>query len=226
MPHALWEQYDGEKNKAHQLLPEAEREAVANRLRSIINQRYELLPYLYACFHRYRAEGLPPVRSLLLDFPTDRKLRGVDNAFLFGDSLLAAPFIGEASSRALTLPTGVRWCELKTGRWHDGGLLVQISGKPGEIPLFVRENSLLPLAEPVEHVDRDTVFKITVKGFGKSPAPFTLIEDDGETYDFEKGVFNRVVLQWQADGGGKVERMGPYAGRRYEIVKWDAQPGP
>ena len=91
MPHPLWEQYDGGKNKAHQLLPEAERQAVADRLRSIVNQRYELLPYLYACFHRYRDEGLPPVRSLLLDFPQDRKLRAVDTAFTFGDSLLAAP---------------------------------------------------------------------------------------------------------------------------------------
>ncbi|MCX6926293.1 MAG: DUF5110 domain-containing protein [Verrucomicrobia bacterium] len=94
------------------------------------------------------------------------------------------------------------------------------------MPIFVKENSLLPLAEPVEHVNRDTVFKITVKAFGKSPAPFTLIEDDGETYDFEKGAFNRVVLKWQADGGGKVERVGPFAGRRYDIVAWESQPGP
>lgn len=226
MPHPLWEQYDGEKNKAHQLLSEAERQDIADRLRSIVNQRYELLPYLYACFHRYRTEGLPPVRSLLLDFPQDRKLRAVDNAFLFGDSLLAAPFLGETSSRTLLLPQGVRWCELKTSRWHEGGSMVRITGKPGEMPLFVKENTLLPLAEPVQQVNRDTVFRITVKAFGKSPTPFTLIEDDGETYDFEKGAFNRVVLKWQPDGGGTVERVGPVAGQRYEVVAWEPQPGP
>ncbi len=226
MPHPLWEQYDGGKNKAHQLLPEAERRAVADRLRSIVNQRYELLPYLYACFHRYRDEGLPPLRSLLLDFPQDRKLRAVDTAFTFGDSLLAAPFIGEARSRTLTLPQGVHWFELKRSRWHEGGDVVQITGRAGEMPLFVKENSLLPLAEPVQEVNGDTVFKITVKTFGNSPAPFTLIEDDGESYDFEKGAFNRVVLKWQADGGGKVERTGPFAGRRYDIVAWEPQPGP
>jgi alpha-D-xyloside xylohydrolase len=226
MPHPLWEQYDGGKNKDHQLLPEAERQAVADRLRSIVNQRYELLPYLYACFHRYRTEGLPPVRSLLLEFPQDRKLRAVDDAFMFGDSLLAAPLIGEAGSRTLTLPQGVRWYELNQGRWHDGGAVVSVAGKPGQMPLFVKENSLLPLAEPVQHVDRDTVFKITVKVYGKNPAPFTLIEDDGQTYDFEKGAFNRVVLNWRADGGGKVESTGPFAGRRYDIVAWEPQPGP
>ena len=226
MPHPLWEQYDGGKNKAHRLLPEAERQAVAGRLRSIIDQRYELLPYLYACFHRYRTEGLPPVRSLLLEFPHDRELRAVDNAFMFGDNLLAAPFIGEASSRTITLPHGVRWYELNASRWHDGGAVVLIAGKPGQMPLFVKENSLLPLAEPRQHVARDTVFKITVKAYGKAPAPFTLIEDDGETYDFEKGAFNRVVLKWQAEGGGKVERTGPFAGRRYDIVAWEPPPGP
>ena len=226
MPHPLWEQYDGRKNKAHQLLPEAERQAVAGRLRSVVNQRYELLPYLYACFHRYRSEGLPPVRSLLLEFPQDRKLRAVDSAFMFGDSLLAAPFIGEASSRTVTLPQGVRWYELNRSRWHEGGTVVSVTGKPGQMPLFAKENTLLPMAEARQHVDRDGVFKITVRAFGKSPAPFTLIEDDGETYDFEKGAFNRVVLKWQADGGGKVERTGPFVGRRYDIVAWEPQPGP
>jgi len=225
MPHPLWEQYDGEKNKAHHLLPDSERPAVAERLRTIINQRYEFLPYLYASFHRYHREGLPPVRSLLLDFPQDQKLRTIDDAFLFGDSLLAAPFLGDSSSRRITLPKGLRWFELSANRWHDGGEIVEIHGKPGEMPLFVKENSLLPIAEPVQHVDRDTVFKITVKAFGDHPEPFTLIEDDGESYGFEKGKFNRVVLQWHSQGGGKVERIGPFPGRRYEITSWEQHPG-
>jgi alpha-D-xyloside xylohydrolase len=224
MPHPLWEQYDGTKNKAHQLLPETERQDVANRLRAIVNQRYSLLPYLYACFHRYREEGLPPVRSLLLDFPQDRKLWTVDDAFLFGDNLLVAPFVGQANTRKLVLPRGTRWFELATRRWHDGGTEVQVVGKAGEMPLFVKDNSLLPVAEPVQQVNRDTVFKLTVKVFGKNPEPFTLLEDDGESYDFEKGAYNRVTLKWRADTGGTLERTGPFAGRRYEVLAWEPQP--
>ena len=226
MPHPLWEQYDGEKNKAHQLLPESERQGVADRLRAIVNHRYELLPYLYSCFHRYRNEGLPPVRSLLLEFPQDPKLRNVDNAFMFGDSLLAAPFIGASASRTVVLPQGIEWCELKTGRWYPGGQSVTITGVPGELPLFAKEDSLLPLAAPVEQVGRETEFKITVKAFGENPAPFTLVEDDGETFDFEAGKLNRVVLSRKAPGEGKVERVGSYPGRRYEIVGWEFTRGP
>jgi alpha-D-xyloside xylohydrolase len=52
----------------------------------------------------------------------------------------------------------------------------------------------------------------------------SLIEDDGETYDFEKGNCNRVTLSWSKTGGGNVVREGPFPGRRYEIVRWDVIP--
>jgi len=226
MPHPLWEQYDGKKNKVDQLLPEPERQAVADRLRAIIDQRYALLPYLYAAFHRYHNEGLPPVRSLLLDFPRDAKLRDVDNEFMFGDSLLAAPFLGASASRTVVLPQGPQWYELKTGRWFRGGQTIAITGTPGDLPLFARENTLLPLAAPVEQVGRDTVFQITVQAFGDNPVPFTLVEDDGETFDFDQGKLNRVVLSRKAPGEGQVERAGSFPRRRYEIVRWKFTPSP
>jgi alpha-D-xyloside xylohydrolase len=226
MPHPAWEQYDRAKNKANQLLPESEQQAVAAQLRAIVNQRYALLPYLYSGFQRYHNEGLPPVRSLLLEFPQNKQLREVDDAFMFGDSLLAAPFLGTASSRKVLLPRGTNWFELKTQKWHPGGSTVTVTGSPGEMPLFARENSLLPLAEPVQQVGTDTVFAIAVKVFGSSPAPFTLCEDDGTTFDFESGAINRVVLTWNPTDGGKVERTGNFSGRRYEIRRWEAVRGP
>ena len=171
-------------------------------------------------------KGLPPVRSLLLEFPKDKPLRDVDNAFMFGDCLLAAPFLSEATSRQVLLPRGTNWYELKTQRWHPGGSTVTVNGSPGEMPLFVRENSLLPLAEPVQQVSTDTVFKITVKAFGQSPAPFTLFEDDGTTFDFESGAANQVRLTWNPAEGGKAERKGTFSRRRYEIVRWESVPGP
>jgi alpha-D-xyloside xylohydrolase len=225
MPHPAWEQYDRAKNKANQLLPESEQQAVAAQLRAIVNQRYTLLPYLYSGFQRYHNEGLPPVRSLLLEFPQDKQLREVDDAFMFGDSLLAAPFLGTASSRKVLLPRGTNWFELKTQKWHPGGSTVTVTGAPGEMPLFARENSLLPLAEPVQQVGTDTVFSITVKVFGSSPAPFTLYEDDGTTFDFESGAISRVALNWNPDGG-KAERTGSFSRRRYEIRRWEPVRGP
>lgn len=222
MPHPVWEQYHRARNEAHELLPQSEQQALADRLRSIVNQRYALLPYLYSSFQRYHSQGLPPVRSLLLDFPEDKQLRDVDNAFMFGDSLLVAPFVGEGASRTIILPRGVNWYELKTRQKHQGGTTVTVAGSPGETPLFIKENSLLPVAEPVQQIGRDTVFRITVKAFGEKPSPFTLFEDDGTTFDFETGAANRVVLSWNRTEGGKAERTGAFPGRRYEIAQWES----
>ena len=226
MPHPVWEQYDRAKNKAGQMLPESEQKAVAERLRAIVNQRYAFLPYLYSGFRRYHDEGLPPVRSLLLEFPKDKKLRDVDSAFMFGDCLLAAPFLSDAASRTVYLPRGTNWYELKTQQWHKGGTTVKVTGAPGEMPLFARENCLVPLAEPVQQVGADTLFEITVKVFGQSPAAFTLFEDDGTTYDFETGAANRLALTWTPAAGGKAERTGSFPGQRYHVVRWEPVPGP
>jgi alpha-D-xyloside xylohydrolase len=228
MPNPVWQQYNRDKNKDGKFLSDADQKAVADRLRAVINQRYALVPYLYSSFRKYHDQGLPPVRSLLLDFPNDKALFDVDDAFMFGDSLLAAPFLGEDATRTVILPHGVNWYELKTKSWHPDGAKITVTGSPGEMPLFVKENSLLPLAEPVEHLDTNTVFQIAVTAFGTNAAPFTLFEDDGTTFDFETGAFNRVLLQApQASARtGTVERAGSFPSLRYEITHWEFVDGP
>ncbi|HEY3915168.1 MAG TPA: TIM-barrel domain-containing protein [Verrucomicrobiae bacterium] len=219
LPHPVWEQYDRGRNEANKLLSSDEQQQIAAHLREIVNQRYSLIPYLYASFQRYRNEGLPPVRSLLLDFPKDHALRTIDDEFLFGDSILVAPFLGETTSRKVVLPKGTDWFDCTGRAWRKGGATVTVTGQAGAIPLFVKTNSIVPVATPVQHIEKDTVFNLTVEVFGEHPPPFTLFEDDGETYDFEHGAMNKVELSWQ-DGKGTSHREGSYPGRRYSIDRW------
>ena len=117
LPNPVWKQFNRAKNEAGQFLSDKEQEEVAARLRTIVDQRYALVPYLYSSFQRYHNEGLPPVRSLLLDFPEDKALWGVDDAFAFGDSLLVAPLLGNEGTRKVILPKGVNWYEWNAKRW-------------------------------------------------------------------------------------------------------------
>jgi alpha-D-xyloside xylohydrolase len=89
------------------------------------------------------------------------------------------------------------------------------------MPLFVRANTLLPWAEPVSHVEKSTVFELTIKVFGDHPEPFTLVEDDGESFDYERGLQNRLTLSWTAGSGGKVKKEGSFIGSRYRINRWE-----
>lgn len=84
--------------------------------------------------------------------------------------------------------------------------------------MFVKSDTLLPLARPVEYITPETCFDVTVHVFGESPEPITLYEDDGMTYDFQKGKQNRIAITW-AQGHGKVQKSGAYGGPvRYKIT--------
>jgi len=220
IPNPLWEQYDWDKNRRNELLSEDEQARMAGRMREIVELRMRLLPYLYSCFYTYRTQGLPPVRALLLDFPDDKKLREVDNEFLFGDNLLVAPFIGAERTRSVHFPAGCNWVDFHTHERYPGGGTATVRGAPGDIPVYVKENTLLPVAQPVECVKADTVFDITVQVFGDAPTPFLLFEDDGETFDYEKGIYNSVALSWN-NNRGVAERTGHYDGQRYRVTAWD-----
>lgn len=166
------------------------------------------------------------MRSLLLDFPKDKQLRKVDDEFMFGDALLAAPLLGTNSSRNVVLPAGVNWYDLNAKCWRKGGTTVAVNVSPGQMPLFAKENSLLPVAQPVQQIETNTVFAITVNAFGDQPKPFTLYADDGTTFDFESGAINRVILSWSRSNGGQVNRSGNFSRKRYDIVRWETVPGP
>jgi alpha-D-xyloside xylohydrolase len=155
----------------------------------------------------------------LIDAPGDEHLRSIDTQFMFGENIMVAPFVGKAADREVYFPAGIDWVDYESNSVYEGGSTHQFSGRPGDIPLFVRSNSLLPVAEPLQFVGGDSIFKLTVKVYGEDPDPFTLYEDDGETFDFEKGVRNRVLLEWK-EGKGAVSRYGRFKGRRYEVVDW------
>ena len=75
---------------------------------------------------------------------------------------------------------------------------------------------MLPVAKPLSHVAKDSVFEITVRRYGNGALPFTLYEDDGETFNYRKGEQNTLLLS-----GGKALRKGGYTGApRYIVGEW------
>ncbi|HTA29236.1 MAG TPA: DUF5110 domain-containing protein, partial [Candidatus Cybelea sp.] len=86
---------------------------------------------------------------------------------------------------------------------------------------FVKSDTLLPLAEPVEFVQTNTCFDITVNMVGEKSADFTLYEDDGVTTAYTKGEQNQIVLHADGDNHAPIRRSGNYRGpERYKITNW------
>ena len=187
---------------------------VQDQVRSIFELRMRLIPYLYAAFARYRSEGLPPFRAMAMDWPGDANTHKLDDQYMMGDSILVAPVFAEQASRKIYLPAG-EWFDFHTHQRHIGGQTIDYPAELSVIPMFVKSGTILPLADPVQHVTRDTVFELTCLIFGENPQATTLWEDDGETFDFERGDYNLVKIE--AD---RMSRTGSFNGERYRVREW------
>jgi alpha-D-xyloside xylohydrolase len=213
--HAPWLQFDREKNDRDELLDDGGK--LESICRDILRLRMQLLPYLYSAFARYRWQGVPPFRALVLEYPDDPDARDIDDQYFMGDDLLVAPVFAGQTARDVYLPAG-DWFDFWTGERLEGGQHT-VDVPLDRIPIFVRDGSILPIAELVDHVTADTVFDITARVYGADPRPFRLYEDDGETYEFEQGRCGTLELTW-TDGTGNAERTGDDFGR-YNVTNWE-----
>lgn len=212
-----WVQINRAKNNAGEVMPESDK--VTADMRRLFQLRMSLIPYLYSAFNAYARTGAPPIRALVMDWPDDPNTHDLDDEFMFGPSMLVAPLFAGQTSRAVYLPAG-DWYDFWTHEKVAGGRKLDVSKPLDQIPVFVKGNTLLPLAAPVERFTPETRYEITVHAFGEHPAPFILYEDDGTTLDFERGAQNRVTLSSNGETG-TVTRSGGYDGPpRYHVTAW------
>lgn len=206
IPNPPWKQVDIEKNLAGECMEDAK--YYTDVCRKYHEVRMSLLPYLYSAFVKYQREGIPPVRALVLDYEEDIQARNVDDEYLFGDSLLVAPMtIEDGTLRRVYLPAG-QWYDFWDGTVYEGGQEYQIHADYDKIPVFVKDNCILPLAAPVEYVASETVFQINPKVYGNGGEGCVLFEDDFETFCYEQGRQNKVVLTIDGSGQVKTQRIG------------------
>jgi alpha-D-xyloside xylohydrolase len=212
-----WMQFDRKKNNADELLEDADELQAAVRV--LLRLRMALLPYIYAAFARYCFEGIPPFRALSLDWPDDPETHDLSDQFMMGDDVLVAPVFAGQTERMVYLPAG-QWYDFFTHAKYDGARKHTIPVGRDTMLLFVRAGAILPVAEPVDHVRPDTVFEITARAYanGNQPLrPAMLHEDDGLTFDYRRGAFNRVEIRED----GTLTRTGNYPKERYRLVKFE-----
>ncbi|TWR24812.1 DUF5110 domain-containing protein [Mucilaginibacter pallidiroseus] len=212
-----WLQYDKGKNNRNEFMADAKE--VEATVKQLLNFRMSLIPYLYNAFAQYKLKGVPPFRALVVDYPADKNVYGIDNEYMIGEGILAAPLTGNSNQREVYLPQG-NWYDYNTEQKYAGGRSYTITNQTDKLPVFVKEGTVLPLAKPVQFTNAATVFDIDCRVYGQNiTAATTLFEDDGTTYSFEKGNYNTLNLSWQK-GKGYVKRTGNYNALKYRIKSW------
>ena len=143
----------------------------------------------------------------------------MDDEYMMGESILCAPFIDSSSTRSIYLPAGY-WYDFNNNKKYRGDSTYQITMGLNEIPMFVKDNTILPLAKPLQFISDSSVFDITCKIYGQPSATFNLFEDNTFNNDFEKANFNWLSLSWNGKKG-KVVKTGNYKVNLYRVNGWE-----
>lgn len=184
-------------------------------LEKYLKLRYELMPYIYSLGYSTYQTGAPYMRALFMDFPNDPSAQNLSDEYMFGPAFLVAPITDQgATHRKVYLPMGADWYNYWTNERIRGGQTVTVQAPIDTLPLFVRAGSILPLGKPVLSTSqRQGLAKIRV--YPGRDSSFNLYEDDGLTYDYEKGIHKTTELTWNNSAGRLTHSgAGEYGGEK------------
>ena len=179
-------------------------------LETYLRLRYQLMPYIYSLGYATHETGAPYMRALFMDFPNDPKAAELGDEYMFGPDLLVAPVTAQgATTKHVYLPADTDWYNYWTNERLHGGQWIEASAPIDTIPLFVRAGSILPLGAPVENTSQlQRLDKLRI--YVGADADFTLYNDDGKTYAYERGESQITHLHWD-DAAHKLTHTGAAA---------------
>jgi alpha-D-xyloside xylohydrolase len=210
-----WKQVDRDQNNAGRFT--ADWKDTEARVRTLIELRMRLVPYLQAAFVRYHREGVPPFRALVMDDPDDPQLRAIDDQYMMGERLMVAPVVAGKPERSVYLPKGA-WFDYWTGKRLAGGQRFTVRPPVDQIPLFVKAGTLLPLAEPTLHTDDPASFRLTVTVYGNQAAETDLYEEQDAGLE---PALTELHLAWDPGRrSGALRRSRPASATAYQVTAW------
>ena len=187
--------------------------------------RYRLLPYIYSLAGAVTHEDGTIMRPLVMDFRADAKARDLTDQYLFGPAFLVSPVTTyKARSRAVYLPSASSWYDFWTGINVAGGQTIEAPAPYDSMPIHVKAGSIIPTGPEIMYTDEKPADPIVLWIYAGADGQFTLYEDDGVTYAYEKGAFARIPIRWN-DAARTLtiaKREGSYTGmqkeRTFEVV--------
>ena len=169
--------------------------------RNYISLRYRLMPYIYSSFYESTQTGMPISRSLVINYAQDEKIyeSRYQNQYLFGRAFMIPPVAAGLEFIKVYLPKKDQWYDLHTGDTVIGGEYIAEVRKE-RYPLFVKGSSIVPMQSVVQNLSQDpeTTLEIHVYN-GAEKNTFELYEDDGVSYDHEKGEFYKRTIEFDPD---------------------------
>jgi len=173
-----------------------EQEAIRRRY---IENRYRLLPYIYTSMEETSRTGLPLMRPMFLEFPSETELTANDQEFMFGHDLLVAPQLSETlDPLEVKLPAG-DWYDYWTGQRVTAKSPLALHPKLAELPVYVRAGAIIPQQAVVQHVEEIPQGPLELKVYPGSDCRGSVYADDGNSFAYQRGIFFRAQFSCAAN---------------------------
>lgn len=201
---------------------------VAEQVKEYALLRMRMIPYWYTEFARYHFDGIPPFRAMNLEagfspsgvepvelqntnanLETNPYLEAVSkeikDQYMAGEYLLIAPLFAGQTQRKVVLPKG-NWYDFYTGKYVGNGETITVSPGLDRIPVFVKDGAIIPLMEPLLHAPTaGQKMNLEIRHYGKADGFYRFYDDDGETYDYERGEYTWRDIRVTRDRKGQLK---------------------
>ena len=169
---------------------------VEDNMRKMLNLRYRLLPYIYSEAWQVTKNGSTIMRPLVMDFNGDEAALSSKFEYMFGKSILAAPVTEpNVNQWNVYLPKTSGWFDFWTGKYYSGGQTIKADAPLDRIPLFVKAGSIIPMGKIIQSsAEKSDTLEIRV--YKGANGEFTLYEDEGDNYNYEKGKYATISFRW------------------------------
>ena len=217
-----------------------------------IKLRYNLLPYTYSTMSDCVQNSGSMMRALVMDYAQDKKASRLNDEYLFGRSILVKPVTDplytwkDANKKGHTiypdvkkaaapinvyLPKGNKWFDFWDNTEYEGGQEIQRLCPIDIMPVFIKAGSILPFGPDVQYSSEKSLNELEIRVYPGANGEFTLYEDEGDNYNYEKGKFSEIKFVYD-EATHKLSiapRKGSFKGmlqnRQFHIVLVDTNSG-
>ena len=196
---------------------------VAEQVKQFSLLRMQMIPYWYSEFAKYHFEGTPPFRGMVLEpgFKHELKsvastdleespyleatLKEIKDQYMAGDNLLIAPLFAGQTTRKVILPKG-KWYDFYTGTFAGDGEIITVTPGLDKIPVYVKDGAIIPMMPArLQAPKAGEKVDLEIRYYGEKPGRYMLYDDDGETFNYEKGDYSLREIKVEKDKSGKLK---------------------
>lgn len=194
---------------------------VEKQVKSFALLRMQMMPYWYTEFAKYHFEGTPPFRAMNLEDGFNQQLntektnlnleenpyaeavsKEIKDQYMAGEYLLVAPMFTGQVTRKVVLPKG-KWYDFYTGEFAGEGTVITVTPGLDKIPVYVKDGAIIPMMPAMLHAPKSgEKIDLEIRYYGEKPGQYLLYDDDGETFNYEKGQYSwrKINVQRTANG--------------------------